>query len=759
MGLTPARRLYLTPTPPPPLPGRLVLVPNPRAARRFRVPYRSLAAEASEGQRVLRGPERSLFLARLCGAEQAARYAPALGLLMRAGAAPEQVGEGPLGQIYAGYLEALHQAGYVDEAEAFHRAQPKPRPIQLLGYCFLGAGELAFLERLAGPGSEVWLPYGDHPLFELNLKAADFLQSRGFEVVHGPGPGEYRAWTQARLSASSHPNPEAEVRHALRQVKALLREGVPAEQIALVSREERAYMPIVWAVAREYGVPVALFQRVPLSETRLGRGLLLLLRAWQEGWSRPALARLRRSMGEFAERFIEDLPDRASSLVYLEKVLTWLENQALYLPDELRERAAWRAIKNLLRLMPEEEQAGPDFARALQTLLEAQTVPYWPGTGVGLHSPLALFGSSVGHLFFLGAAEGLWPRYVEDDPVLGFHLRRHLRETHGLPLELPAEAARRELLSAVALLMAARQTFHLSYPLQMGGEPLEPSSLLEVLELTAPQPEDNRAASPLEWRQKALLHPQAEGDPVLLRAQEAFRVEFHRLYRSLPSHEGQVDAPAGGPIHLEALPDLLECSFRFWVRGVLKPSLPPPAWKQALSQLLQAVRTHLEPKEAALELLSQLKLPTSQAELLRNYLEHPQFLPPSSYLLLVDEPFTASWGGVVLEGLLPQVQRRPEGLFLMLHQRDRTRAELLGEIYKEIAPEVLGEQVEVGHLPSFSPHNSTPGSNFAPSIATIQQGLETTLYAPDWSERACWGCFFKALCRQGPHFRRRLREP
>jgi hypothetical protein len=723
------------------------------------VPYRSLAAEASEGQRVLRGPERSLFLARLCGAEQAARYAPALGLLMRAGAAPEQVGEGPLGQIYAGYLEALHQAGYLDEAEVFHRAQPRPRPIQLLGYCFLGAGELAYLERLAGPSSEVWLPYGDHPLFELNAKAADFLGRRGFEVVREPGPGEYRAWTQARLSASSHPDPEAEVRHALRQVKALLREGVPAEQIVLVSREERAYLPIVWAVAREYGVPVALFQRVPLSETRLGRGLLLLLRAWQEGWSGLALARLRRSVGEFSELFIEGLPNRASSLVYLEKVLTWLENQALYLPGELRERTAWQKIKNLLRLVPQEEQAGQDFARALQTLLEVQTVPYWPGTGVGLHSPLALFGASVEHLFFLGAAEGLWPKYVEDDPVLSFHLRRRLREEEGLPLELPAEAARRELLSAVALLMAARQTFHLSYPLQLSGEPREPGSLLEALELSAPQPEDNRVASPLEWRQKALLHPQAEGDPVLPRAQEAFWVEFHRLYRSLPSHEGKVDTPAGGPIHLEALPDLLECAFRFWVRGVLKPSLPPPAWKQAFSQLLQAVRTCLEPKEAALELLSQLKLPRSQAEQLQNYLEHPEVLPSRSYLLLVDEPFTATWGGVALEGLLPQVERRSEGLYITLHQRNRARAEVLGEIYKEIAPEVLGEQAGVGHLPSFSLYESTPGSKLASSIATIRHELQTTLFAPDWSERACWGCFFKALCRQGPHFRRRLREP
>lgn len=754
MGLKPNRTLYLTHTPPPPLPGRLVLVPNPRAARGFGVPYRSLAAEAAEGQRVLRGSERSIFLARLFGAEYAVRYAPALGLLMRAGAKPEQVGVGLLGRIYGGYLEALHQAGYIDEAEVFHRAQPKPKPVQVLGYCFLNAGELEFLERLAGPGSEVWLPYGEHPLFELNAKAADFLGCRGFQVVREPGPGEYRAWTQAQLSASSHPNPEAEVRHALRQVKVLLREGVPAEQIALVSRDERAYLPIVWAVAREYGVPVALFQQVFLSETRLGRGLLLLLRAWQEGWSRLALARLRSSVGEFSGLFIEELPDRASSLVYREKILAWLESQAQYPLSELRERTARRKIENLLRLVPDEVLAGQDFARALQTLLEAQTVPYWPGTGVGLHSPLALFGASVEYLFLLGAAEGLWPKCVEDDPVLGFHLRRRLREEEGLPLEMPAEAARRELLSALALLMAARQTLHLSYPRRIGGELLEPSSFLEALGLSASQLEDDRAASPLEWRQKALLHPQAGSDPVLLRAREAFWVEFHRLYHSIPSHEGEVDAPASGPIYLEALPDLLKCAFRFWVRGVLKPSLPPPAWKQALSRLLQAVRTCLEPKEAALELLSQLRLPKSQADLLRNYLEHPEFLPPMSFLLLVDEPFTANWGEVTVEGLLHQVERRPEGLFITLYQQDGARA--LVQIYEEIAPEVLGEPARVGCLPRLSGSASRSESE---GIEKIHDGLQTTLYAPDWSGRACWGCFFKALCRQGPHFRRRLREP
>ena len=225
-----------------------------------------------------------------------------------------------------------------------------------------------------------------------------------------------------------------------------------------------------------------------------------------------------------------------------------------------------------------------------------------------------------------------------------------------------------------------------------------------------------------------------------------------------------MDAPASGPIYLEALPDLLKCAFRFWVRGVLKPSLPPPAWKQALSRLLQAVRTCLEPKEAALELLSQLRLPKSQADLLRNYLEHPEFLPPMSFLLLVDEPFTANWGEVTVEGLLHQVERRPEGLFITLHQQDGARALELGKIYEEIAPEVLGEPARVGRLPHLSGSASRSESedierSESEDIEKIHGGLQTTLYAPDWSGRACWGCFFKALCRQGPHFRRRLREP
>lgn len=323
MGLE--RILYLTPRPPAPRGEAQVLVPSPRAARRFGVPFRSLERLAEGGFRVVRGPGRFLRLAQVVGPEEAARLLPAISLLLRVGAGPEHLEPGPLRTALEGYLEVLRQEGCHDPAEIFHRARPRPRLVQILGYPYLGSGELAFLARLAAPGSEFWLPYGDSPLFRPNREAASFLEAQGFRVVRNPGPGDLRAWVRAQVSATLHPDPEAEVRYVFKRVKALLEAEVRPERIALAARAEEAYLPLLLALGREYGLPMALFQRLPLDQTLLGRALDLLLVAWASGWRGAPLRALKRHpLAPRLEDF-QALPETAPGLAYAQALWEWLE--------------------------------------------------------------------------------------------------------------------------------------------------------------------------------------------------------------------------------------------------------------------------------------------------------------------------------------------------------------------------------------------------------------------------------------------------
>jgi superfamily I DNA/RNA helicase len=108
---------------------------------------------------------------------------------------------------------------------------------------------------------------------------------------------------------------------------------------------------------------------------------------------------------------------------------------------------------------PEAELIGlEDFAWDVIDSLALLTVPAQPGRGgVELHTPPSLFGAEFKHVFVLGAAEGILPAPVQDDPVLDFHERKQLLK-HGFPLEGAAQAARREAISFYALPKEVRES-------------------------------------------------------------------------------------------------------------------------------------------------------------------------------------------------------------------------------------------------------------------------------------------------------------
>src|SRR5690606_22294844 len=122
------------------------------------------------------------------------------------------------------------------------------------------------------PGSVAVLPAG----FAASEAAATQLAARGWSVERdelvgdGPGPRLAARFTASRAGAAARPedgaaaaafrlaDEEDEVRFALSRVQRLLADGVPAERIVLVARDERGYGPLVKAVGAEFGVPVRL---------------------------------------------------------------------------------------------------------------------------------------------------------------------------------------------------------------------------------------------------------------------------------------------------------------------------------------------------------------------------------------------------------------------------------------------------------------------------------------------------------------------
>ena len=156
---------------------------------------------------------------------------------------------------------------------------PARERLTLYGQLRLTPGELNFLDAVADAGSELYLPWEDHPLFADNAAAAGWLESRGWTVVRedrsstGLAGAFLGLETERQGELRVFDQPEEEVRGALRRVKGLLRSGVRPEDIALVVMDDDAWAAQVSAVAWEYGVPVR-FSTRPLAQ-----------RGWAAGWS------------------------------------------------------------------------------------------------------------------------------------------------------------------------------------------------------------------------------------------------------------------------------------------------------------------------------------------------------------------------------------------------------------------------------------------------------------------------------------------
>ena len=230
---------------------------------------------------------------------------------------------------------------------------------------------------------------------------------------------------------------EAEIRGTLAQVKALLNADIPAKEIAIIARDERAYGPKLIEIAWEYGVPIRALYSTPLLTTRLGTWIQLLLEVLDTGFPFEATAKLLshplcsnpdsgfwataraqhpKGFQQWKEIASDHLGINLSALAqvnqnppprHLDRLvgapvleLSTCAVAALAGPEKV-----WlfnKLQKGLVELSkPEAETLSWSALRPqLEDLLESLSVPAQPGRGgVELHSPASVVGAQYAHLF------------------------------------------------------------------------------------------------------------------------------------------------------------------------------------------------------------------------------------------------------------------------------------------------------------------------------------------------------------------------
>ncbi|HKI31877.1 MAG TPA: PD-(D/E)XK nuclease family protein [Gemmataceae bacterium] len=152
-----------------------------------------------------------------------------------------------------------------------------------------------------------------------------------------------------------------EVRLVAREVKALLLQGTPADEVLLIARELVPYADLVREVFAEYGVPLDVEGAEPLARNPAVAALLRALRVPEDGWPFAAVTALLRS-GYFRPDWPEtqetpDVAQRAEALLrllgqsrhreaYLRAVDKWADDPSPAPPDEQAEASRRVRIHN-----------------------------------------------------------------------------------------------------------------------------------------------------------------------------------------------------------------------------------------------------------------------------------------------------------------------------------------------------------------------------------------------------------------------------
>ncbi|MEB3221715.1 MAG: PD-(D/E)XK nuclease family protein [Candidatus Sericytochromatia bacterium] len=853
--------------------GRRVLTPNARAARALGVDACSLVrhattrlrqagappvASALEAQVLLREAVRRSWRGGADVEGRARGVAPVIRGWLRAGADLRAiVTAGPpraqaIARIAEAYVAALAEAGRLEPAQVLRAAAAvagEREDLLVTGYPRLGWDEAAYVEAVAGPATRVLLPDAaaddgrPAPAYAGNRALAARWRSAGWEVVEAGGGPAFAPG--APVVVRSHADEEAELRGALADLKQLLLAGVRPSECVLVARDDAAIGPLAAAIADEYGVPLQLHYRVPLPETRLGTWLEALLAAAAAGFDPDAtlallahpltglggpgdldLAALRRH----APRGVAAWEAHGVPLTPLAPPAgpapaaawgAWL-SQALRAARVAARARPWAsatlALQALHRALPALQEGAESlgleaFTARLREAARHLAVPCRPRRGgVSLHTPLALFGARVRHVFVVGMAEGVLPAPVADSHVLDFHDVAALGVL-GVPVEDAAGAAGRELTSFAALVATATEALVLSHPRMRGGKLALPSPYLEAFGPPVAMTQARLLASREEVRRHG-LGADALGDDALAPALvAALAVERAREGAAAHGpHEGVSGVAVDPARHLfsaSQLTTLGQCPFRWFVSHGLR--LAPPEdegdglserrrgelYHAALQHAVEAAGDAPSLRDAVVAALPAaleaarvaLALPETPAwerqrpghvRLLEAAVRAPGFLAEGARPVACEQGFKASWRGLRLTGRIDRIDRDAAGRLLLLDYKTggtppsgarddegRLKLDLQLPIYVQAAAPALFPGEPVGEAAYYSLGKGEVLEVGVPSpealdafVAGVRARLAAGAFpvSPDAKREACTWCDHRPICRIGPGHERKPQE-
>ncbi len=400
-------------------------------------------------------------------------------------------------------------------------ARWRETPVLLYGFDDLTALQRDLVETLSGPvGAEVTvtLPYEPgRAAFAGSERSYQELLALGPQRTELPPVAAYAAPLLHHLerslfepdAARAEAAPavqllqgggeRAEIELVGAHVVRLLREDVPAGEIAVVLRRPATHAALIDRVFTAYGIPFSLLRTVPAGHTALGRGIVALLRcALLEGSADELLVLLRtpgllrvpeladdleaevrrrglttaveaRAAWEEAGRFPLELLDRARSAQARgsASLCAWLAEETGRLfaaphrgrapvldpaqeVDAQVAVALRRALEQLARLGEPGEPGTPradprlvpegeELVRLLAELPVRAGRPPGPDR-VTVADPLAIRARRVRALFVAGLQEGAFPSTPTPEPFLGEAERRALNTASGLRLTLREDA-------------------------------------------------------------------------------------------------------------------------------------------------------------------------------------------------------------------------------------------------------------------------------------------------------------------------------
>jgi ATP-dependent helicase/DNAse subunit B len=428
----------------------------------------------------------------------------------------------------------------------------------------------------------------------------------------------------------------AELELVAREVARLMREGMAAQEIAIVARAPvGAAADLLEEVLAAAGIPYALERRRPFADTAIGHALIGLLRCAAEdaqetagelgdllAWlrapgllERPELAdalelRARRTGAISAQRARELWEERnwpldtidqlreaarrgpAALIDRVARELQWLfsaprrARASVLAPDELDEARALAAGRRALGELRELARIAPalapvdsaELARVLERVELVSGERPTPGA-VAVLDPLALRARRVRALFVCGLQEGVFPARARPQPFLAEEERRRLAETAGLRLGEPQDTLAAERYLLYAAVSRPEELLYLSWHVaDDDGEPAVRSLFVDdVCDLFTDALIEQCVRRPLGAAEPVTVVP---GDASSARYALERRLHDLQLLADLREHVWSASS----------LQVWIGCPVRWFVERMLRPgSLEPDAEPLARGGLAHAV--------------------------------------------------------------------------------------------------------------------------------------------------------------------------